>query len=84
MGLLKQELTEAKARCLNKLGRFEQALTLAHELVSNLFIYLFTTLAAYGTQREHGQYDTWSLLGLAPFVGEQVTVDNTDTGLSSY
>ena len=39
-------------------------------------IFLFTTFAEYGTQREHRQQDMWSLLGSAPLVGE-VTVHNT-------
>ena len=34
VGLLKQEMTEAKARCLNKLGRYQEGLLLMHELVS--------------------------------------------------
>ena len=34
-----------------------------------------------GTQQEHRQQDTWSLLGLAPFVGEEVTVHNTSISL---
>ena len=33
-----------------------------------------------GTQREPRQQNTWSLLGLAPFVGEEETVH--DTGIS--
>ena len=40
------------------------------------FIYLSTAFHEYGTQREHRQQDKWSLLGLAPFVGEEVKVHN--------
>ena len=43
-----------------------------------LFVSLFATFAEYGTQQEHMQQDTWSLLGPVPFVGEEVTVHNTD------
>ena len=48
---------------------------------SNAFLYLFATFAEYGTQQEHRQQDTWSLLGLAPFVVEEMTVDNTGINL---
>ena len=43
--------------------------------------HLFTTFAEYGTQWEHRQRNTWFLLGLAPFVGEEVTVHNTGISL---
>ena len=39
------------------------------------------TFAEYGTQQEHKQQDTWSLLGLAPFVVEEATVHNTGISL---
>ena len=42
---------------------------------------LLTTFSEYGTQRDHRQEDTWSLLGLAFFVGQEVTVHNTGIGL---
>ena len=43
----------------------------------------FATFAEYGTQQEHRQQDTWSLLGLAPFVVEEMTVHNTGISLLS-
>ena len=47
-----------------------------------LFLLVFTTVVEYGTQREQMQEDTWSLLGLVPFVGEEVTVHNTSIHVS--
>ena len=42
---------------------------------------LLTKFSEYGTQRDHRQEDTWSFLGLAFFVGEEVTVHNTGISL---
>ena len=42
---------------------------------------LFATFAEYGSQQEHRQQDMWSLLGLAPFVVEEVTVHNIGISL---
>ena len=48
--------------------------------VVSLF-YLQHFIAEYGTQQKHRQPDTWFLLGLAPFVVEEVTVHYTGISL---
>ena len=45
------------------------------------FDFCLQTFSEYGTQQEHRQRETWSLLGLAPFVGEEVTIYNTGISL---
>ena len=45
------------------------------------YLFLSATFAEYGTQRVHRQQGAWPLLGLAPFVREEVTVHNTGTSL---
>ena len=45
-----------------------------------LCTFLFIIFAEDGIHREHRQY-TWSLVGLAPFIGEEVTVHNTGISL---
>ena len=44
-------------------------------------VYSFTTFAENGTQREHGQKNSWCLVDLASFLGEEVTIHNTGISL---